>query len=255
MLVEMSAGGLSQRAIERAWAKARGQVVGSQSAGSDIPERLPHAYAAVRPRDRSGFALASLCMDTGDAPLRRWGSQPGGRCVGGLCVDGRTVLLPLSPTNRASDERCLEGWRARSNRGLQPPVTRPTDGAPGLRPAVDRMWPRSLRRRGGFHTRPPLPQQVPPQAWPAGNACIAARRDVPTFAAGQRRQQALLAHERDTLPEAGRCLADAAAARRHHLKVSARHRQEVRTSNLAARACAEERRRTQVRPPRWDEAS
>jgi hypothetical protein len=87
------------------------------------------------------------------------------------------------------------------------------------------MGPRSLRMRCWFHQRQHLHQQGPPQAWPACKAFIADMRDAPTFAAGQRRQQALLAQYRDTFPEAGRCLEDDAEASLHHLQVSARHRQ------------------------------
>jgi transposase-like protein len=42
MIVERSAGGLSQRDIESALEKALGQFVVSKRAVSDIPERLPH---------------------------------------------------------------------------------------------------------------------------------------------------------------------------------------------------------------------
>jgi transposase-like protein len=50
-------------------------------------------------------------------------------------------------------------------------------------------------------------------------------------------------------------LEDDAEARLNHLKVPARHRQYGRTSNLAEHVFEEERRRTKVIPPLWDEAS
>src|SRR5215467_5028053 len=43
--------------------------------------------------------------------------------------------------------------------------------------------------------------------------------------------------------------------RRAAIPCRARHRQYVRTSNLAERACEEERRRTKVMPHLWDESS
>lgn len=98
------------------------------------------------------------------------------------------------------------------------------------------------------------PATVPPPAWPAFNAFVAARREAPTLEAGPRRQQALLAQSHDTFPEACRCLADEAAARLPPRKVPARPRQAVRTAHLAERAWAEERRRPTVLPPRWEEA-
>jgi putative transposase len=61
--------------------------------------------------------------------------------------------------------------------------------------------------------------------------------------------------KQDTFPAAWRCLEEDTEASLNPLKVPARHRQYVRTSNLAARAFEEERRRTQVIPPLWDAAS
>jgi transposase-like protein len=84
---------------------------------------------------------------------------------------------------------------------------------------------------------------------------VADMRDAPTVAEGQRHQQHLLAQYQNTFPEACRGLEEAAEASRNHLKVPARHRQYVRTSNLAERAFAEERRRTKVIPHLWAEAS
>jgi transposase-like protein len=170
-------------------------------------------------------------------------------------VDGRKVLLSLSTAHSESYESCLEVLRELVKRGLQTPVTITTDGAPGLITAVDAMWPRSLRIRCWFHKMQNLHQKVPPQAWPAFKALVADMRDAPTFEEGQRRRQHLLVQYRDTFPEACRCLEEDAEASLNHLKVPMRHRQYVRTSNLAERAFEEERRRTTVIPHLWDEAS
>jgi putative transposase len=255
LIVEMYAGGMSQRDMASALEKALGQFVVSKRAVSDITDRLSHAYEAFRTRDLRGFDLASLFRDTVYEPLRRGGSKTGILCVWGICVEGRKGLLTLSTAHSESYESGREVVRDLVKRGLQPPSPIPTDGAPGLSKAIDAMWPRSLRLRCWFHKRQNLPQKVPPQAWPACKALIADMRDAPTFAKGQRRQQALLAQYRDTFPAACRCLEDDAEASLNHLKVPARHRQYVRTSKLAERAFEEERRRTKVIPHLWDAAS
>ena len=255
LIVEMYAGGMSQRDIESALEKALGQFVVSKSAVSDITDRLTHEYEAFRTRDLSGFDIAYLFMDTVYEALRRWGSKTGILCVWGICVDGRKVLLTLSTAHSESYDSCLEVLRDLVKRGLQTPVTITTDGAPGLIKAIEAMWPRSLRIRCWFHKMQNLHEKVPPQAWPTFKALVADMRDAPTFEEGQRRQQALLAYYQNTFPEACRCLEDDAEASLNHLKVPARHRQYVRTSNLAERAFEEERRRTKVIPHLWDEAS
>jgi putative transposase len=253
--VERYAGGMAQRDMERAGEKALGQCVVSQRAVSDRTERRSHADEALRSRDLSGCASASLCIATVYEPRRRWGSTTGGLCVWGLGVEGRKVCLTLSPAPSDSSDSCREGLRDLVPRGLPTPVTMSTAGAPGLLPASEALWPRSLRMRCWFHTMQHRPQHVPPQAWPACKAWMADRRAAPTCEAGQRRQQARRAPYHDTCPAACRCLEAAAAASLPHLQVPVRHRQSVRTSNVAERAFAEERRRTKVIPHRWAEAS
>jgi transposase-like protein len=255
LIVEMFVGGMSQRDIEAALEKALGQFVLSKSAISTMTDTLSQEYEAFRTRDLSGYDVAYLFLDTVYAPLRRWGSQTGVMCVWGICVDGRKVLLTLSTANSESFASCRDVLRDLTMRGLQTPVTITTDGAPGLIKAVDFVWPRSLRMRCGFHKMQNLMQKVPPQAWPAFKALVAEMRDTPTFEEGQRRLHDLIGQYQDTFPEACRCLADDAEASLNHLKVPTRHRQYVRTSNLAERAFEEERRRTKVMPHLWDEAS
>jgi transposase-like protein len=97
-------------------------------------------------------------------------------------------------------------------------------------------------------------QKVPPPAWPAFKALVADLRDAPPCEEGQRRLQVLLEQYQGTVPETCRGLADDAETSLNHVKVPMRHRQYVRTSHLAERACEEERRRTKVIPQRWDEA-
>jgi transposase-like protein len=244
---------MSQRDIASALEKALGQFVVSKSAVRDITDRLTHGYEAFRTRALSGYDLAYLFMDTVYEPLRRWGSKTGIVCVWGICVEGRQVLLTLSTAHSESYDSCLEVLRDLVKRGFQTPGTITTDGAPGLLKAIDAMWPRSLRTRCWFHQMQNRHQKVPPQAWPVFKALVADRRDAPTFEEGQRRQQQLAQYQA-TFPEACRCLEDDTEASLNHLKVPARHRQYVWTSNLAERAFAEERRRTKVIPHLWDEA-
>jgi transposase-like protein len=255
LIVEMFVGGMAQHDIEAAWEKALGQFVLSKSAISPMTDTLRQEYEAFRTRDLQGDDVAYLCIDTVYDPLRRWGSKTGVMGVWGVCVDGRKGLLTLSTANSESCESCRDVLRDLTMRGLQTPVTITTDGAPGLITAVDFVWPKSLRIRCWCHTMQTLIQKVPPQAWPAVKALGVDMRDAPTYEEGQRRLHHLIEQYQDTFPEACRCLADDAEASLKQLKVPTRHRQYVRTSNLAERACEEERRRTTVIPHVWDEVS
>jgi putative transposase len=255
LIVEMYAGGLSQRDIESGLEKALGQFVLSKSTVSELTDTLTQEYEAFRTRDLSGYEVAYLFMDAVYEPLRRWGSKTGVFCVWAICVDGRKVLLTLSTANSESYESCLEVLRDLVKRGLQTPVTITTDGAPGLTKAIDAIWPKALRIRCWFHKMQNLQQKVPPQAWPEFKALVADMRDAPTVPEAERRRQLIVNRYQRDFPEACRCLLDDGEASLNHLYVPQRHQQYVRTSNLAERAFEEERRRTKVIPHLWDEGS
>jgi transposase-like protein len=255
LIVEMYAGGLSQRDIEFGLEKALGQFVLSKSTVSALTDTLSHEYEAFRTRDLSGYAVAYLFMDAVYEPLRRWGSKTGVFCVWAICEDGRKVLLTLSTANSESYESCLEVLRDLLKRGLPTPVTITTDGAAGLTKAIDAIWPKSLRIRCWFHKMQNLQQKVPPQAWPEFKALVMDMRDAPTVPEAERRRQLIVNRYQRDFPAACRCLLDDAEASLNHLYVPQRHQQYVRTSNLAERAFEEERRRTKVIPHLWDERS
>src|SRR5262245_20366901 len=255
LIVEMYAGGLSQRDIEYSLEKALGQFILSKSTVSELTDRLTQDYEAFRTRDLSGYEVAYLFMDAVYEPLRRWGSKMGVFCVWAICVDGRKVLLALSTANSESYESCLEVLRDLVKRGLQTPVTITTDGAAGLTKAIDAIWPKVLRIRCWFHKMQNLQQKVPPQAWPEFKTLVADMRDAPTVPEAERRRQLIVNRYQRDFPEACRCLVDDAEASLNHLYVPQRHQPYVRTSNLAERAFEEERRRTKVIPHLWDEQS
>jgi putative transposase len=253
LIVEMYAGGLSQRDIEYTLEKALGQFVLSKSTVSELTDRLTQEYEAFRTRDLSGYEVAYLFMDAVYEPLRRWGSKTGVLCVWAICVDGRKVLLSLSTANSESYESCLEVLRDLVKRGVPTPVTITTDGAAGLTKAIDAIWPKARRIRCWFHKMQNLQQKVPPQAWPEFKALVIDMRDAPTVMAAEQRRQAIVTRYQRDFPEACRCLLDDGEASLNHLHVPQRHQQYVRTSNLAERAFEEERRRTKVIPHLWDE--
>ncbi len=255
LIVEMYAGGLSQRDIEYSLEKALGQFILSKSTVSELTDRLSQEYEAFRARDLSGYDVAYLFLDAVYEPLRRWGSKLGVFCVWAICGDGRKVLLSLSTANSESYESCLEVLRDLVKRGLQTPVTITTDGAAGLTKAIDAMWPKAWRIRCWFHKMQNLQQKVPPQAWPEFKQLVADMRDAPTVAEAERRRQLIVNRYQRDFPEACRCLMDDAEASLNHLYVPQRHQPYVRTSNLAERAFEEERRRTKVIPHLWDEGS
>ena len=135
--VEREAGGMAHRASAEAREPALGPRVRSKSAISALTDRLAHADEACRPRARSGADIASRCLATVDAALRRWG-EPHRRLVsGGSVWTGRNGWWSCSSAHSASDDSGLAVLCALGTRGLQPPGTSTTDGAAGLSKAID----------------------------------------------------------------------------------------------------------------------
>ena len=107
LIVEMDAGGGSQRDMECGLEKALGQFVLSKSTVSALTDTLNQEDEAFRTRDLSGYEVAYLLMDAVYEPLRRWGSKTGVFCVWAICEEGRKVLLTLSTANSESYETHL----------------------------------------------------------------------------------------------------------------------------------------------------
>ena len=71
-------------------------------------------------------------------------------------------------------------------RGLRPPSTITTDGAPGLIMAVEAVFADSLRIRCWFHRMKNLQGKVPERVWPEIKAEIMAIRDASGYEQGSR---------------------------------------------------------------------
>ena len=188
--------------------------------------------------------------------------RPGGAGGGKRADDASggsvsTAARVAPPLDGAPGER--RQWSGRAPRSAQarprPPGTSTTEGAPDLLNAIDVLWPRALRMRGGLHTRQHRAAPGPAQAGPAVKAVGVARRDAPRGEEGARRCQPLIPQYQALYPAAWRCRCDESAARLHPLQGPARPQHDGRTSHRAARAFAEERRRTKVMPPLWDAQS
>src|SRR5215813_5007783 len=131
----------------------------------------------------------------------------------------------------------------------------PTDGAPGLRKAVEAIWPcippdallgSEDAKLATASTTPGVAGLPSPHCRHAG---------CPDLCGGHCRFARLVDAYQRRYPAACRCGADDVEARLHHLTVPPRPGQSGRPSNLAVRAFKEERCRTQGIPHLWAEAS
>jgi putative transposase len=256
LVAEMYARGLSTRDIEDAFRDVTGACLVSASGVSALTDRLWEDYAAFVQRDLSGFAVEYLFLDAIYESLRLQGGLPEGLlCAWGILADGRKVLLHLTLGNKESYECWLGMLRDMVRRGLRVPVSITSDGAPGLRRAIEETWPRSLRLRCWVHKMRNILDKVPDSARAEVKAHLVALRDAPTYEAGQQTARAVLAGFEREFPTAMASLREDLPATLAHLRLPVAHRKHARTTNLIERSFEEERRRTKIIPRFFDERS
>jgi putative transposase len=255
-VAEMYARGLSTRDIEDSLRDVTGKRLISASGVSAVTERLWEEYQTFTRRDLSGFAVEYLFVDAIYESLRlQAGGAEGLLCAWGILADGRKVLLHLTLGSKESYRCWLGMLRDMVRRGLRPPISITSDGAPGLVRAIKEMWPKSLRLRCWVHRMRNVLDKVPAVARAEVKAHVAAIRDAPTYKEGCHTAQAVLARFERAYPTAMASLSGDLEASLAHLRLPVAHRKYVRTTNLIERSFLEERRRTKIIPRFFDERS
>jgi transposase-like protein len=249
LVTEMYARGLSARDIEAVFVSATGEPLVSRSVVSEVTESLTQEFEAFQQHDLTCYDLECLYLDAIYEALRlRAGVKEAVLCAWGVLRDGRKILLYMTLGNKESYDAWLEMLRNMVSRGLKVPLSVTADGAPGLNKAIDQAYPKSLRIRCWVHKMRNIRAKLPRDVVPEVEAEIYTIRDAATFEQGQARMQEVVAKYRGLYPSAMACLGDDAEASLNHLKLPARLRQLVRSTNLLERTFEEGRRRTKVIP-------
>ena len=222
---------------------------------SEITDRLWEDYLEFCERDLSGIEVEYLFLDAVYESIRRYGAKEGVLACWCITSDGRKVLLHLAVGNKESEACWTEFLRHMLARGLRVPLTVTSDGAPGLINAIGQVFPKSIRIRCWYHKMANLRSKLPADQADEVLAHARAIRDAPTHEAGEVMAAQVLERFADRFPAAMSCLTDDLDASLAHLRVPARHRINVRTTNLLERTFEEERRRTKVIPRLLDEKS
>ncbi|MEH6875264.1 MAG: IS256 family transposase [Candidatus Competibacter sp.] len=253
LVVEMYARGLSMRDIEAAFIGADGRCVLTQSAASQVTERLWEDYVAFTSRDLAGPPILYLFLDGVVERLHLGQPREPVLAAWGIAASGAKVLLGLYAAfkeDTASARECLRDLKAR---GMNDPALVATDGAPGLIRAVEEVFPQSLRQRCLAHKRRNLGAKVPEERWREVKAyALAAYQALSPLAARAAAEEFRRRYARE-FPGAVACFEDDFEACIAHLRLPIAHRKAIRTTNLLERLFGEERRRTKIIPHAFGE--
>ena len=249
MASEMYARGLSTRDVEAVFVSATGEQLLSRSVVSEVTESLAQEFEAFQQHDLTYYDLECLYLDAIYEALRlRAGIKEAVLCAWGVLRDGRKVLLHMTLGNKESFEAWLEMIRYMVSRGLRVPLSITADGAAGLNKAIDQAYPKSLWIRCWVHKMRNIRAKLPRDVAPEVEAEIYTIRDAATVEQGRARMREVIAKYRGLYPSAMACLEDDAEASLNHLRLPARLRQLVRSTNLLEWTFEEGRRRTKVIP-------
>lgn len=241
--------GLSTQDVEDLYGETFGRSRVSKSTVSRITQQLNGDFDAWRQRDLSALNVVSVFWD-GQYHAARQGTdeKEGVLSAYALLADGRPVLLHLDLGPRESYDAWLGFLQDMSARGLQDPLLVIFDGAPGLKKAVRRMWPRAFRQRCQVHKMRNILCKLPRLGQGQMKRLIEQVFRAPSYAGALKRGRALIARFRDRYSAAMECLERDLEECVTHLRFPAAHHRRIRTTNRLERLMGEGRRRTKVIP-------
>lgn len=241
--------GLSTQDVSDLFATTFGPHRLSKSTVSRVTQQLQQDFDAWRTRDLSGLKVVYLFLD-GQYHAARQGTdeKEGVLSAYALLEDGTPVLLHLELGPRESYDAWLGFLQDLSARGLADPLMVIFDGAPGLKKAIKRMWPRAYRQRCQVHKMQNILAKLPRLMQPKMKALIHQVFRAPSYAVAMKRGRALIAKFRDRYTAAMECLERDLDECVTHLRFPAAHHRRIRTTNRIERLTGEGRRRTKVIP-------
>jgi transposase-like protein len=154
--------------------------------------------------------------------------------------------LDLGP--RESYDAWLSFLQDLSARGLADPLLVIFDGAPGLKKAIKRMWPRAFRQRCLVHKMRNILAKLPRLMQARMKRLVQQVFLAPSHDAALKRGRALVTRFRERYSAAMECLERDLEECVTYLRFPAAHQRQIRTTNRLERLTGEGRRRTKVIP-------
>jgi transposase-like protein len=242
--------GLSTRDVEACLEEAFGGRVLSKSAVSEVTRTLGEDFEAWRRRDLSSSRIVYLFLDGHYVRLREGTQESSGiLCVYGITETGQKALLSLMLGEKESEEAWLDCLRDLVERGLAPPLLVIADGAPGLKKAVRKIFPKALFQRCQAHKLRNILCKVPKDMQRfLHKKLMHVFQEAPDYATALQWGKELIAEFEDRYPAAMECLAKDLDECLTCYKFPGAHWKRIRTTNLLERTFGESRRRTKVIP-------
>lgn len=241
--------GLSVRDISDTFQEVLEDEGISPATASRVAQTIRKDFQAWRTRSLAAYDVLYLFVDGMHlklAPDRRE-KQPV-LIAYAVLWSGKKVLLHLDVGDRESYEACVGFLRDMTERGLRSPLLFCSDDCPGLRKALQAVWPTALAQKCQAHKMRNILAKLPRGVQAEMKKQIHRVFYAKDYEDGLRRGRTLIAQyrEKDRYSRAMDCLAKSLEECLMCLKLPESHRRRVRTSNTLERLIEEGRRRTKV---------
>jgi transposase-like protein len=241
--------GLSTLDVQDLYGDTFGESRLSKSTVSRITSRLNADFEVWKKRDLSELKVVYLFLD-GQYHAVRQGTEEkeGVLSAFALLESGEPVLLHLELGEGESFDAWLAFLQDMTARGLGDPLMVIFDGAPGLKKAIRRVWPKAFRQRCQAHKMRNILAKLPRAMQGRLKKLIHQVFLAPSYEDALKRGRTLIARFKDRYPAAMECLEKDLEESVTYLRFPSEHHVRVRTTNRLERLNGEGRRRTKVIP-------
>jgi transposase-like protein len=248
--------GLSTQDVSDLYRDTFGASRLSKSTVSRVTQKLNQEFDAWKKRDLSELKVVYLFLD-GQYHAARQGSseKEGVLSAYAILEGGQPVLLHLDLGPGESYDAWLSFLQDMTGRGLGEPLLVIFDGAPGLKKAIRRMWPRAYRQRCQVHKMRNILSKLPRAMQGKMKKLVKQVFLAPTYEKALTLGRSMVTRFRDRYPSAMECLEKDLEETVTYLLFPMEHHKRIRTTNRLERLQGEGRRRSKVIPRFPSEAS
>jgi transposase-like protein len=204
-------------------------------------------FEVWKKRDLSELKVVYLFLD-GQYHAVRQGTEEkeGVLSAYALLEGGEPVLLHLELGEGESFDAWLAFLQDMTARGLGDPLMVIFDGAPGLKKAIRRVWPKAFRQRCQAHKMRNILAKLPRAMQGRLKKLIHQVFLAPSYEDALKRGRTLITRFKDRYPAAMECLEKDLEESVTYLRFPGEHHVRIRTTNRLERLNGEGRRRTKV---------
>jgi transposase-like protein len=247
LVVGMYVRGLSTRDIEDLFSEVTGGQMVSKSAVSELSQVWEEDFQRWRNRSLAQLEPLYFFLDAFYLPLRSGSTEKEGILAAyAILRSGKKVLIHLALGGRENYDSWLAFLHDLTEREFKAPALAISDGNPGLKKALRRIWPEVNHQRCQRHKLLNILVKLPKAMQAEMKRLVQQVFWADSFEEGLHKGRALIERFKERYPAAMDCLEKDLEACLLYLKFPEEHRVRIRTTNGLERIIEEVKRRTKV---------